>query len=584
MKIEHVQKQDYFTETLVEELIRQGVDHFCIAPGSRSARLTIAIARSKLAHKTVHFDERGLGFYALGAAKASKKPVAIVVTSGTAVGNLFPAVMEASLDGIPLIILSCDRPIELFDTGANQTADQGKIFGKYVRWELDVGAYENLPSNFIATTVAQGLYKAKTHNPGPIQINCRFREPFFDAANPQEELSRPISFSTKYEKSEPMLSTQTAKEYVALFESAKKGVILLGSFPTPQNLEPIFSLAETLGWPIISDISSNARVHGWRSNHIRYANFLLNQEDLKSDFILQFGNRFVQFGNKHVAKAVLPWVKSQASVPYCMVTDHPNRQDPEHLVTHRIQQNPALFAEQILALLSETERKDTSWLESWQTRSDLIATTFAHSINQDKLTEPGVFFALSKFLPSSYALFIASSMPIRDANFFFYPKHPSASVFVNRGLAGIDGNIATAVGIAEGIKKPVLAVLGDLTFLHDINSLALLKNALYPVICLVINNQGGAIFSFSPVQEKKDVFEEYFATSHDFSFSHAALLFGIPYMHLQTEDWKEALERALLEGKSCIIEISTNREENLLLHKQITEMAVAACEAATELV
>lgn len=569
MSTDHVEKQEHFTNSLIRSLHALGVNHFCISPGSRSSILTLALSQCKEIQKTIHFDERGMAFYALGLAKASKKPVALVVTSGTAVGNLFPAVMEASLDGVPLILLTCDRPSELFDTGANQTADQVKIFGKYVRWEVDVGSYDELPLHFVETTAAQAVHKALGPTPGPVQINCRYREPFF-AANTKGKESSDHFFSTIYERGKRFLTSSVLTSYADLFTSKKKGVIFLASLPCGENLDPIFSLAEKLRWPVVSDIMSNARSQGSHPLHIPYSDFILERSFLEADCILQFGSRFV-------SKRPLFWVKKHPYIEYFLVAEHPNRQDPEHIVTHRIEQSPSLFAEQILSHLTDSYEANPSWLSLWQEKGKLLQESFCSLFTEEKLSEPSLFFSLSSLLTEKHALFLANSMPIRDANHFFYPSSSSSPIFANRGLSGIDGNIATAVGIAEGLQKPVIAALGDLTFLHDMNSLALLKKSRYPVICLVINNQGGGIFSFLPVNEKKEAFEEYFATAHDFTFSHLAPLFSLPYTHLESKTWKETLEKALEQNVSCILEISSNRKENHALHKEILEKALLVC-------
>jgi 2-succinyl-5-enolpyruvyl-6-hydroxy-3-cyclohexene-1-carboxylate synthase len=233
-----------------------------------------------------------------------------------------------------------------------------------------------------------------------------------------------------------------------------------------------------------------------------------------------------------------------------------------HISTHRIQCDPTLFCEQVLPFVA----RKASWLDIWKTYSDVVENHI-DSLAEGK-TEPGLFRFLHHHLPAHYALFLSNSMPVRDANSFFFPRFYRAPIFGNRGLSGIDGNIATAIGLAQGAQRPLLAVLGDLAALHDLNSLAQIKKAKAPVIFLVINNQGGAIFHFLPIAQKKDVLEEFFVGAHDFNFEAAAAMFHIPY-HSVTDF--SIVSRALKEEKSCILELDTNRVENHALHESIQE-------------
>lgn len=519
-------------KTIVDQLVQQGVTYFCLSPGSRSTPLAMAVAEHPEVTAFVHLDERGTAFHALGYAKASGKPAAVIVTSGTAVGNLLPAIMEAKYAHVPLIVLTSDRPPELRDVMANQTCDQIKIFADSVNYFFDLPSPSTaLPQNFLSTTIALLVNRSIFPIKGPVQLNCPFAEPFFDEA-PAHAKSL---MAPSYTLPELTLNTAQIKEWAETLGEIEKGVILIGGSGSCKAVD-LFS--EKLGWPIFADINSSHR-HLASPQVVPYHHHIVKSlPDLKADAVLHFGDAFV-------SKFVLQWVGLQKRVIH--VASHCKRCDPLHRVTDRIVCDPQFFCAEVAKLLEKRER----WF-------DYSATPV---IEDDLLTEPGVFKELENH---ATALFIASSMPIRDADMFFFPKVARGPIFANRGLSGIDGNIATCAGIAH--HMPLIAVVGDQTFLHDLNSLAQLKKTKHPVKLIVINNGGGGIFSFIAIGERKDLLDTYFAAVHDIEFTKAAELFGLPYCNPKTRD---ELSDALRAAGTCLIEIKTNREENLALHKQI---------------
>lgn len=510
-----------FAREIVEQLIEQGVELFCISPGNRSTPLAYAIASNPRARRVVHFDERGLGFIALGAAKASQKPVALLVTSGTAVGNLYPAVMEASLDHVPLILLTSDRPPELRDTKANQTCDQIKFFGSYVRMQFDMPSPNPaLPFRMIATTVAQSVFSART---GPVQLNCPFPEPFFSKEPFVQETSAPVFHGT----SKLAADEQSLLHFAKFLNRHQNGVIVAGNH-SPKNAA---KLAEHLGWPLFADITSEAR-----GDSLAYFDAILKAlPEVKADLILHIGDEYV-------SKALLEWPCGIL----LHVSNHPERCDPEHRVAMRLTCDPSLFCDAIIPHLEKRE----GWVSEWKLWSAQVEKVI------ESFPMEGSEIATIRALDDS-TLFIANSMPIRDANNFFFPKKRRAKIFANRGLSGIDGNIATCAGIAQ--VEPVTAILGDLATLHDLNSLALLKKSSHPVTLIVINNGGGGIFSFFTFSSfDAKLTEEISSTAHSYTFKQAAALFDLPYY--------TTLEK---RDHSCLIEITTDRAENVALHKAL---------------
>lgn len=542
---------DVYAKQIVHHLVEQGVRRVCISPGSRSTPLAYAFSQEERLEKLVHFDERGMAFYAYGFAKASKTPVALLVTSGTAVANLFPAVMEAFLDEVPLIIITADRPHELRDCGANQTCDQVKVFGDHVRWYFEIPCPDHaIPAGFIGSTIAQAVYRATQSPKGPVHLNCLFREPFLSN---DEQVVPP---STHYEPTHHTLSTASIEQWAKKLSSCERGVIIVGSMATTRPLKSIFTLADMLDWPILSDVISGLRSEGIHQNIIPYYDMVLKLvPHFRPDCVLHFGDRLV-------SKSLSQWIKQAAPPIYAMVADHPERKDPSHMLTHRFQTDPTVFCEQLLQWIP----RRISWLSHWAAVSGVIEGHIDEFV--PPASEPGLVRFLQHHLPPHYSLFFANSMPIRDADQFFFPRFHRGPIYGKRGVSGIDGNIAMIAGLAEGSQRPIVAVIGDQTALHDLNSLAMLQKCKVPVILIVINNQGGGIFSFLPIAQKKEMFEEYFAGAHCWQFEDAAKMFHLPYLAMTDPT---QLTRILREDKTHIIEFKTNRVENRELHLSIEE-------------
>jgi len=539
---------DHWAKLIIDHFVEQGVHHFCLSPGSRSTPLAWAVSQDERIESTVHFDERGAAFHAYGIAKASHNPVVVISTSGSALGNIFPAVMEASHDFVPLIILTADRPPELQECGANQACDQTKIFGSYVRWQSELPCPDpSIADAYIGSTIAQAVYRSKRPPQGPVHLNWKIREPLLTgSAIPSTEIS------THYETSHMAVSTQTLEQWAKKLSCAEKGIILAGPMATQKSRKAICQLAQHLHWPIFPDILSGLRSEPDDVTLIPYFDALVKLfPELRPDCILHLGER-------PISKAVSLWLEKSPPQTYMAVADHPLRHDPSHLVTHRMELDPVLFCQQILPLLP----RGASWLDQWQILSLQIEIDSLVS----PLSEPSLTRFLHHHLPPHFGLFLANSMPIRDADQFFFPRFFRGPIFGKRGLSGIDGNIATALGIAKGAQKPIVAVLGDQTALHDINSLALAADAKYPVVFVIINNGGGGIFHFLPISQKESMFEKFMAGAHTWNFSGAAKMFRLPYIPLT--DFS-VLGKALHDEKSCIVELSTNRIENADLHQSI---------------
>lgn len=595
MKLPAPNLNTLWASLLVEELIRSGTDYFCLAPGSRCTPLTIAVAENPKAKSVIHYDERGLAFHALGYARAKGKPAVVVTTSGTAVANAWSAVVEAAAERIPLLLLTADRPPELRDCAANQAIDQVKIFGDYARWFVDLPCPGlEMPPEVMLTTVDQALYRSCGAMGGPVQINCMFREPlapeqqdaefveFSDYLRPVESwLTSGLPY-TEYAAPERAISPDNLKKLVKLVEQAERGLVITGRLCSREERTAVTDLAQKLGWPVCADVTSGLRLGDASGLVIAHSDVLVRHNVFanahRPELILHLGGSVV---SKHLAA----FVRRSNPSDYVLIADHPERHDPGHEVTLRIEADLKVLCPALAGKLGT--RNESAWLVSWQDGMRSVhewLRQFAQNQDNDNndLNEPVLAYLVSRNIRPDNGLFLASSMPVRDMDVFADATGPAVHVAANRGASGVDGTIATAAGFAAGLKRPVTLLIGDLAFLHDLNSLNYLRNAEFPVIAVVINNNGGGIFSFLPIAHFEQFFEKYFATPHDLTFEHAASMYGLAYFRPGTrQEFLDCYNKAIESGGSAILEVTTNRKENHALHSKLVEDMQGALESYT---
>ncbi len=567
---------------LIEELVRKGVDTFCICPGSRSTPLTWAVAEHPSAKSVVHFDERGAAFHALGIAKSSGKPAAFICSSGTAVANAFPAVVEASMSHVRLVVLTADRPPELHGTGANQTIDQVNLFGGFVQRHVGLwGPAVSRDVSLIPATVER-CFRGVT---GPIHLNCMIDEPLAPGA--EAHARSPVEIQPEMNGPGPGDFRQTAslpaEDCAAVADrlmNTTKGLLLVGGLGTVEEMDAAGELAGALGWPMVPDITSGLRTRGGE-NTVHHAVQLLGTRGVNdllpgTDLVLHIGGQFT-------SKPMLQFLEGinasgRPRIDYLRVTNHARRADPPQRVTQRIVCDVAAFCRD---LASRVQIRRDDRVESLVQASMRIEGILDSYIQESgPLTEAGVARIVTRNAPGDGVLFLGNSMPIRDADKYGAADGQGALVAANRGASGIDGNIATAAGYARGLGKRVTAVIGDLAALHDLNSLALLKDLPAPLILLIVNNNGGGIFHFLPIAEHPEHFERFFGTPHGISFDEMARAFDLAYFRPGTNrELIETYAAALERSECCIIEIQSDRAENLRLHRDLDRKIAEALDA-----
>ena len=572
-------------QLLIEELIRNGLNYFCISPGSRSTPLAVAVARNTRANHILCYDERGAAFHALGYARATGNPAVLICTSGTAVANYYPAVVEAALDRLPLVILSADRPPELRDTGANQTIRQGYFFGNYVKWHFNMPCPDaGISPRMVLTTVDQLYYQAISSPAGPVHLNCPFREPLLPDSQQSVPLEHP-GLTSWVHSNKPLTAYQPRRIIPAppaiawvqsILEGSQIGVIMAGRLRNAGEATAVLRLSEFLGWPLLADVTSGLRLTTKSKNIIHFYDQILLPEKPARPFPV---NTVLQLGDQPVSKRWLQYINQHPPENFIVVQNHPFRQDPAHRVTMRIESDPELFCEMLMESLQPEKITKNDAVERFASLSNRIADVIDRYFQQQQaISEIAVARNITRLISPEHALFVASSMPVREIDMFGCPGQ-DVPLAANRGASGIDGTIASAIGYAAGLQRPATLLIGDLAFLHDLNSLTMLPSLSHPLTIVVLNNRGGGIFSFLPVAGAEDVFETFFAAPHQWRFSAVADMFSLDYQHPTTNrEFIEVYSLAMRNQHHSLIEVHTDRKENKQMHDQLQTLIRGAIE------
>ncbi len=570
-----------WTSVMVEELIRHGLTQFVISPGSRSTPLVVAVANHRQANSVIHFDERGAAFFALGYGKATGRPAALICTSGTAVANYLPAVVEASMDCVPMILLTADRPPELRDIGANQTIRQPGIFSTYPRWDCDLQCPSSeIPLTYLLSKIDEAVAAATQTPAGPVHLNCMFREPLAPTQG-EEDLNGCVSGIEPWidstaphspvKRNALPLSSDDIRAITKLLSPSCRGLLVVGGLKSESERKAAAKLAEHLNWPLIADIGSGLR-GGEIRNRIDYFDLLLTSERFaethQPEIVLQIGSRIT-------SKRFMTFLQDSPPDRYLQILDHPFKHDPIGKVTDRFQ---AVIAEACSELVTSTKcSTNGGWLKEWKAASQqadaILEQRFASA---STLTEPLIAHLLTSEIQADSALWVASSMPIRDLDLFCDPRAGWFPVAANRGVSGIDGTVASAAGYAHGSQKRVTLLIGDLALLHDLNSLSLLHDKAIRLTIVVLNNDGGGIFGHLPIGQFGDLHERYFATPHGYQFDQAARMFGLAYERATTsQEFLDAYRQVANRDSSTLIEIPIDRQANLAFHQQLVREIAA---------
>ena len=539
-----------------DELARCGLEHACTSPGSRSAPIVLSLAREPRIRCWSHVDERCSSFFALGAAKASGKPTAIACTSGTAAANFAPAVIEAHWAGVPLIVLTADRPPELRDVGAGQAIDQLKLYGDAVKWFFEVGNHDATPERlrWIRTLACRAYATAAGGRPGPVQLNFPLREPLVpDEPLPEDGTARDGGHPYVIVEPQHLPAAGTGP---GSHPSGRLLIVAGAGTPDPAALA---AFAARAGIPVLADPLSGARTEAAAVAHY---DLLLREPAFADAHRPQFVFRV---GDLPTSKPLRAWLAGLDAAQIA-VDPYGTWQDPDSVVGMRLR-----------SALPQPEglEVESGWLERWL-GADARAAGAIDAALGDDLSEPLVARTLGDGLDPSATLFVASSMPIRDVESLLAVRKDGPRVLSNRGANGIDGTVSSAFGVAA-TGAPTVLLTGDVALVHDIGGLLAARRLGLALTIVLLNNDGGGIFHFLPVAGETDVFEQHVATPHGLDFERAAELYGCGYERPGTIGELEAtVARSLGSGRSTIVEVRTDRKRNLALHRRVAEAVSAA--------
>jgi 2-succinyl-5-enolpyruvyl-6-hydroxy-3-cyclohexene-1-carboxylate synthase len=573
-----------WARAVADELARIGVREVVVAPGSRSTPLVLAFARDARFRMRVHLDERSAAFFALGVGKALGEPAAIVTTSGTAVANVLPAVVEASQSGVPLMVLTADRPHRLRDSDANQAIDQVRIYGGFVRAFFDIAppSSDEAALRHLRAVVGRAHAASVGADAGPVHLNFPFDKPL----EPVEVDAGPESVESgatgrldgspwiDVRAGSSTLSAERLGELAGLLRT-ERGVIVAGPNERAASVgAAVLRLASVTGFPVLADPLSGARYAHKNGAHAvaAYDLFLKSaavRARLSPDVI-------VRVGTSPTSAALQSWMTEHHQATHLVVDSSGRWKDHGTTATHYVQADPVVT----LDALSERHETGTGqdgsagdWTALWSDVEEAALTALEGT--EDEMPHEGDILSMALgVLPSGGALVVSSSMPVRDLDGYGHPRDEPTNIFANRGASGIDGVVSTAFGVASQQEGPTVCVIGDVAFFHDQNGLLWSREEDASVVFVLIDNDGGGIFHRLPISGHEPHFTRFFATPHGIDFEHVAQAQGIRFSDVEIGDTGAALRRALSHGHSAVLRVRTDREANHRRHLEV-EDAVA---------
>jgi 2-succinyl-5-enolpyruvyl-6-hydroxy-3-cyclohexene-1-carboxylate synthase len=566
----------------VEELARGGLRRAVVSPGSRSTPLALALWREPEIAVSVILDERCAGFFALGAAQASGEPVALLCTSGTAVANYHPAVIEADESGLPLLVLSADRPPELRGIGAGQTIDQIKLFGSSVRWFCEVGTHAADDDGLLhfRSVACRALAAARGEvRPGPVHLNVPWREPLaplavegaVTATDPlalQGRAGRPLTAVTRIDL-EP--TAFLLDEVAGHIGAAISGVIVAGRQLDPELREPLAHLARVAGFPILAEPTSQLRCGPHDRSHVISAyDQLLRDEHFARSVVPEL---VLRFGAMPTSKPLRAWLAASGA-DQIVVDPSGDWDEPTNRAAALLRADPTELASGWAARLEGLKGSERPAPEQWLAAERAARAAIEAELAGEEISEPALHLALGRAHRDGDLVYTASSMPIRDQEAFLATEQTDALFLCNRGANGIDGLISAGIGAAQASGRPTTIVSGELGLLHDIGALAALRDVSTPVRIVVIDNGGGGIFHFLPQAQAlgEDEFEALLGTPRGLDLAKAAALFELRHHRLES---LAELPAALAAGTG-LIEVRTDRRANVEVHRQLSARVAEA--------
>ncbi len=586
-----------YTGAFVDELRRAGIRHAVVCPGSRSTPLALSLAQQSGVRVWMHVDERSAGFFALGMAKRLQEPVALLCTSGTAAANFYPAVIEAHLTHVPLLVLTADRPHELRENGAPQAIDQNRLYGAHIKWYLEAALPEatNESLRYIRTLADRAVALARAVPSGPVHLNFPLREPLTPEPGPLMPIEqrdanawdgRPNDAPYTLVSDAPLAgpSADALAELLATLSATPRGLIVVGPQYDTNLVEPLLLLARTLGYPLLADPLSQLRVP---QSHAHQATLITSYDAfLRSDaFVEQYAPEIVlRFGAMPTSKPLLLYLKRHAACRQIIIDGNGDWNEPTQLAGEMLHTDPVAFCRDLRVACTFNRREKSGmlmpslseWESLWRHTEAQTRQTLSDAMQAlPERFEGRIFMELAQLLPEDAILFAGNSMPVRDLDTFFWGGAGAIQVAGNRGANGIDGVVSTALGMSAAAAtahhgERAVLVIGDLSFYHDLNGLLAARLHHLDLTIILVNNDGGGIFSFLPQAGYPEHFEQLFGTPTGLDFSHAVNMYGGRFQRVQTWDaFRHAIQASWQDGGLHVIEVPTERAANVLLHRKL---------------
>ncbi|MEA2685691.1 MAG: 2-succinyl-5-enolpyruvyl-6-hydroxy-3-cyclohexene-carboxylate synthase [Actinomycetota bacterium] len=553
--------QTAFVRSLVDEWARAGVEVAAVAPGSRSTPLALALVADPRIRVDVFLDERSAAFFALGAARGSGRPAIVLCTSGTAAANFHPAVLEAWHGRVPLIVCTADRPPELRDTGAGQAADQIKLYGSAVRWFCEVGVADPDPA-YWRSVACRAVAEAAGPPAGPVHLNLAFREPLVPAADVTVPPGRPGDRPWVTTTVGPRLPDPDEVDGLAARVAATPRGLVVAGWGADVDADVVGRLAAAAGWPVLADPLSGVRTG---PHAVSTYDALLRvpgvADGLRPGLVLHLGAPLT-------GKVATGWL--DATIPRVLVDPDGAWLDPHRGASERIVADPGALLNALTDRLHEYGTPGrSSWLDGWRAAEAAARTAIDGWLDADDVpSEARTARDLVECLPDGASLVVGSSMPVRDVEAFARPRD-GLRFHSNRGVNGIDGFVSTVLGVAATTENgPVVALCGDLTFLHDAGGLLDATRRDLDATFVVVDNCGGGIFSFLPQAALAEHFETLWGTPHHVDLAALCVVHGIPVHRIErASDLAPAVLEAVEAGGVRVVIVPTDRDANVVHHR-----------------